>query len=699
MTSRRSTRYFARCASGVLAVVAVLALRGERARACGGWGGPTYYDFMTFDPTITNDAANIYFDPMLIGFGGCSSCADDALLADWKAYFKGAVSDADWKLVLFPDERTTTAAAQTRLAKKGDRVRDAIAYVDLAHRIEPFATTLADAPMPGSLLAEAQSSWKAARDRFLAQRYAYQVLRVMFYQRDWANAVAFFDKNLATLNGPSNDIAWRARYYAAGASRRAGNRARANLELARINAAYPPLQAVTADDFKPLEDSDWKQALALAHDTRDKTLLWRLVGIRNDGVVALQEIQKLDPKSDLLALLLVRELAKAEPLGEAVWGAQPEPKDVAARQKAFVALEKIANKIIATPGADRPWLAELVLGHIAAKRGDVAQARAHLDKAIHARPDDKRVVNQAKASLALALAQNWKVDPAREDELAKTFNAIDPKFGRFPAVREEIRNRLAKAYAAAGRWVDAELLVPGTAGKHWHDKTFIEQVIARLGQSSTDFDKLVLQGATTRATLDRELASRELLDGNFARAAQLFGQQKGERLEVDPFVIHVVDCHECDQTKYANAPWTRASVAKRLVDLEATAKGTGEAAAQASIEIGNALYNITWLGNARVFLWDTNQRTSDTRVAERWYKHAFDLTKNRETKAKAAWLAAKAELGRLENIDVDAPWGNQGELPTPKTWYPIMRTFADTKYYKDVIAQCAKFRDWEPRKH
>ncbi|MGE5183365.1 MAG: hypothetical protein ACM31C_14945 [Acidobacteriota bacterium] len=678
----------------MLLAAAAIALRGEPARACGGWDGPTYYDFMTFEPSITGDNLGLYFDPMVIGFGdACVDCAVSAQLADWHGYFKGAVADADWKQILFPEKQNAVVAIQTRLARKGDRARDALAYVDFAHKVEPFATTLADAPVPGALVAEATSAWKAARDRFLQQRYAYQVLRLVFYQRDWAAAVAFYDHNQAALAGPSADLAWRARYYLAGASRRAGNRARANLELARIVAGYPALGNVAANDFKPMEEADWKQSLQLARDVKDKVALWRAVGVKTDGMVAMREIQKLDPRSSVLALLLVRELSRVEPLGEPVWGSPPEPKDVAARGKAFAALEKIATKIVATPGADRPWLAELVLGHIAAKRGDVADARAHLDRALQARPTDARVANQAKASLALALAQSWKIDPAREDELAKTFNAIDAKFGRYHAVRAEVRGRLAKAYAAAGRWIDAELLEPGTAGKRWHDRAFIEQLIARSGQTSTEFDKLVLQGSITRATLDRELGLRELLDGNFAHAAQLL-RPHTDKLGTDPFVAGILDCHDCDHDKYANAPWTTASVASRLVELERAAKGTGDTAARASIELGNALYNITWFGNARGMVFDTNQRTSDTRPAERWYKRAFDVARTRELKAKAAWLAAKAELGRLENVDMDSPWGYSDALPTPRTWYPVMKTFADTRYYKDVVAQCGMFARW-----
>jgi hypothetical protein len=690
MASRSWHRYSTRFASALLSLVAAVSVHGERARACS-FSGPTYFEFMTFDPSITGDADGVYFDPMLIGFGGaCSECAQQAMVADWHGYFQNKVADADWKKLLFPENQNESVAIRSKLASKGDRVRDALAYVDLAQKIEPFAVLSSDASPPGALLLEAQSAARAARERFLQQRFTYQVLRVMFYQRDWANAVAFYDRNQAVLGSPSADIAWRARYYAAGASRRAGNRARANLELARIHAGYPALAAVTAEDFKPLEDVDWKQSLKLARDTHDKLALWRLVGVRTDGLVAMQEMMKLDPKSDLIALLLVRELARAEPLGEPVWGSPPEAKDIAARKKAFAALEKIAQAIIATPGSDRPWLAELVLGHIAAKRGDVAAARDHLGKAVQLRPNDVRVASQAKASLSLALARGWTIDAAREDELARTMNAIDPKFGKLATVREEVRDTLAKVYDKAGRTADAELLHPGIAGKRWRDRKFIDQMIARVGQTATEFDKMVVQSSITRAQLDQELASRELLDGDFAAAASLLN--KADKLGVDPFVIHVVDCHDCDQEKYANAPWTRASVASRLVELQRAANGTGEPAAEASLAIGNVLYNLTWFGNARGFLSPTHQSTSDTRAAERWYKRAYDLTKKRELKAKAAWLAAKAELGRLEKVDVDSPWGISDSLPTPKTWYPIFKTFADTKYYKDVVRECAAFR-------
>jgi len=691
MGPKRWTRFIAPFASVALA----LAMR-EPTHACG-FFGPSEEEFMTFDPAITGDNDGLFFAPSVIGMGSpCTDCGPNAMLADWHGYFKGAVADADWKKVLLPEAQNEFIAAKAKLAKKGDRVKDAVAFAELAHRVEPFASASSDARPPGSLLAEAQTAMKAAREPFLAQRYAFQVLKILFYQHDWNGAVAFFDKNQSVLSAPSNDLAWRARYYMAGAAKRGGNRARGNLELARISTGYEPLANVAAEDFKPMEDTDWKQSLALAKTVRDKTVLWRMVGVRTDGVVAMQEILKLDPKSDQLALLLVREVARTEPMGEAVWDNEVKPADRSARDKAVKTLEKIAAKIAATPGADRPWIAELALGHLAAKRGDIATARTHLDKAVQLAPSDARVAAQAKASLAIALATTWKVDPAHESEIATTLSGLDEKnFGRLFALDFVVHGDLAAAYKKAGRLVDAELLNPGTVeAKKWRDEVFIKQLIARSEQAATPWDKVVLKKAPSRQELETELAVREVYDGHFAEAAQAFqGKAKSDLLHVDPFVSHIVDCHDCDQEKYQNAPWTHASFTSRLVELEKAANGQGEAAAKASFELGNALYNATWFGNARAFTEGTHQRSAETARAEGWFKRAFDLSKNRELKAKAAWGAAKCELGRLEKLNVDEPWGVDGQdIPMPKTWFAVMKKYADTKYGKEALKECGRFQ-------
>lgn len=698
-----SIKSFARSAS-VLALLAIAVRADDPPVAACGFAEESLADLTTFDPMILGDDTwdGLYFDPFVHGFGGaCDDCGTKAIADDWRGFLGAEVDPSQWDRVLRKASAPDLAVLRAFAAGKakappkgyerippGPRVVAALDYVALMNDVAPYAA--ADRPtdaLPADRAKRAQAGMTAAKDPFLVQRYGFLALRALFYERAWRRAVAFFDEHAAALAGPSVDLRWRARYYAAGALAHDGKRARANLELARITSGYQPLAGAAAGDFQPVEEADWKATLALARDVREKTELWQLVGIKADGIVAMEKILELDPKSNLVALLLVRELTRAESSLENGEG-KPDPE----KKKALERIEKIATRITATPGADRPWLAELVAGHIAAKRGDLVAARLHLQRAVTLAPKRPAVATQAKASLALALVLDWRIDAAHEEELAHLMLEVDPKFSRLATVRTNVRGKLAKAYALAGKIVDSELLASGAG--NWNDVEFIKQVIARTGQTASAFDRFVVSGIT-KEQLQAELYGRYLLLGDFVDAQKVV-PAKPEPLGTDPFVAHIVDCHDCDHEKYATAPWTDASFTARLVELQRTAAGKSEAAAQAALELGNALYNLTWFGNARVVLESTRQATRDTRPAERWYKRAFDTSKNRELKARAAYLAAKAELARL--VDAEDAAQQSDVLPVPTTWFPVLRGMSETQYYKEVLKECGNFRRWVAKK-
>jgi len=741
MARRSSTRSFARFASlGLLALGLAVAVRGEHGAEACGCCFPSIEEMTTFDPGVLDGSPDgLQYDPFIAGFGdGCTGdCTTAAMLEDWHRYLGNSVTAADWKKLLLDATASDLVAIDTRLGGKPvveppdfaqsslwadpsayPKLRAAIAIVALARRVEPFLTFVgayqedgtqaAVSPPPLKLVADARAVLAAAPDPFLAQRAAFQLQRVLFYQRDFAGVIALFDKTPALVT-PSLDLRWRAHYYLAGALSHTGKLARANLELARVHANYPPLAGLAAKDFRPREEIDWRESLKLARDRREQTELWRLVGVRSDPYAAILEIDKLDPKSDLLGLLVVRELNRAESI-VARSESSPNAAAVAGQKLELARLEKLVLGIASTPGADRVWLMKLVAGHLAAKRGDLTTARPLLLAAVAARPNDARVASQAKASLALALILDWKISPQHEDELARAMNGLSPDYGRLGTVRSAVRGTLAKAYAAAGKYVDAEFLMPGSvdeldestgrpvhpkAKPKWSDVAFIKDMIARDGKQATEFDRFVLQANFTRPQLEQDLALRLLLDGDFTGAARTFETTPAtsEQLHTDPFVIHTIDCHDCDHDKFTNAPWTHVMFAEKLVELQRIANGRGEPAAAAAFQLGNALYNITHYGNARVVTENSHQSTRDTRAAEHWYKRAFELSTDRELRAKAAFMAAKCELGMiyLRELDDGSPAASE---PMAKTWFPIVKTFANTRYYQEALGECGYFRDW-----
>ena len=732
------TRCFALCASAAVIAAAAWLVRGKPARACGGWD-PSISELTTFDPSVLGEDVwgGLEYDPFTEGFGGeCSECGTKAMLADWTAHL-GDVTTEDWEKVLLKASLADIFAIEKRLqgkaksAPKGfeqstlwtskdqPRVYAAVELVELLKRMEPQVTfEMYDGkprPGPGQTLgkelAAAERGLKAAKDPFMQQRYAFAVVRALFYRKEWAALATFHDKNAPTLAAPSVDLKWRARYYLAGALRKDGKDERANLELARIHGAYMPLSGAAVQDFVPAEEDDWKGALALAKDPKDKAALWRMVGIKHDALVAAQEIVKLDPKSPMVPLLLVRELSKVESQVARTFSAVPDPAELAAQKMGYANIEALAKKLAATPGQPKAYLYELIVGHIEARRGDLARTRAHMAKAVQLAPNNKLVANQAKASLAVALVADWKLNAPNEQEVATLMRGIDAGFPRMGSVRDEVRTKLALAYLKAGKLVEAEFLAHTTrdffdanplAGKlktKWESVPLLKEMIARTDQRTTEFDRFVLDQSHVKEDLQQELAVRLTLDGDFQGAKRVFdtSNAKSELLGTDPFVIHIKDCHDCDHEKFgATSKWTHKNLVARLAELELTAKGGGEPGARAALAIGNAVYNITHHGNARTFTGGTHQSTADARLAERYYKKAYDSSGNRELKAKAAWLAAKAELGTMnfkEELKNPDAGSDDGAL-IPKTWFPIFARFQNTKYYKEVLAECGRFRDW-----
>ena len=372
MTSPRSLTSFRRLAStAALAAIAVVgdgASSPPLADACG-WDGPIIEEISTFDPDVGDEPAlpGLQYDPYVSGWGGpCDDCARTAMLADWNTYFGGLFANNEWPSVLFDatDAQLVALRAAIDAGRAGPsgfaavtkildgrvslrpQVSRAIEYVRFAREVEAIASldaglTLVSAkPLVAKATAGRQAAAKA-KDDFLVQRYAYQQLRLAFYASDWASVVKQFDGGAAQLAKPSADLAARARYYVAGALSRRGDRARANLELARVHHVSAALAGVAVQDFQPVGDADWKATLAMASSTAERIALWRVVGVKLDGLVAAQEIVKLDPTSNQLGLLLVRELTRAESATTTLWGGPPDAAAVAAQGKAFARLEAV----------------------------------------------------------------------------------------------------------------------------------------------------------------------------------------------------------------------------------------------------------------------------------------------------------------------------------------------------------------------
>ena len=127
--------------------------------------------------------------------------------------------------------------------------------------------------------------------------------------------------------------------------------------------------------------------------------------------------------------------------------------------------------------------------------------------------------------------------------------------------------------------------------------------------------------------------------------------------------------------------------------------------------LGNAFYNITFYGNARVFYEGAiigNDITTayqmsdsfksslfDMENAKQYYVLALKAAKNDEQKAKCHYMLAKCERNEYYNKnDMNIDYWDNSKYSAFLAWTgfkKLKEQYSATKYYQDVIKECGYF--------
>jgi hypothetical protein len=487
--------------------------------------------------------------------------------------------------------------------------------------------------------------------------------------------------------------------------------AEANYLFSIIYDHYKPLQLSAAWSFHPQEEADFRKSLALAKTNRERTVLWHLLGLSADGLRAMREIAAIDPGSDLLPLLLVREVTRAELSATLIEG---DAGLDSITGKADTAALLVFTEAVADKGqVAKPWLWDLAAGHLHALVGEAAAARRLLDRAEKRAPGRDDVRTQARVSRLLASLQAMHApDPAAEPHLAAELgwvksiakpaeaggagNAIDPPRSRAEAFLTWAKGRLSGLYRDKGELVVAQCLQDTAPARFYADPTNVEQLIRFLAKPGKTAFEAFAAGEFDPASDD--LVEVQALDalyaGNVREAVTLFAKAKDSNLLADPFEMHICDNHDRDAERPGHTVYSKRAFVGRLATLLAEAEARPAQAAALYLEIGNAWYNISYYGNSRA-MYETigghfvaEPRKFDCSRARSFYEKAAQLTTDRELKATAAFMAAKCEQNAYYAKDADK---SKVDF-IAATWYDILRDrLADTKYYKEILVECGYF--------
>ncbi|PPK99680.1 hypothetical protein [Parapedobacter indicus] len=150
------------------------------------------------------------------------------------------------------------------------------------------------------------------RNSFLRLRYAYQAARMYHYSGS-------FERCLETYNGyidPSREksaVKGWARALKAGATRRLHEPAEAAYLFSRVFATSPERRVQAYKNFHYI-DVPFEEVLALAQSNKERAAIWAIQGFNNGDFdrETLASVYSLSPKSQLVAVLLTREINKLE---------------------------------------------------------------------------------------------------------------------------------------------------------------------------------------------------------------------------------------------------------------------------------------------------------------------------------------------------------------------------------------------------
>ena len=662
-----------------------------------------------------------------------SSVLSGINLDEWDAFFHGAIPRAAWSELLNKAPLTRIDALIFRLKGKTDvpkfpdddvflafkdreSLTSALYYLGFAKRVEPYAIERADhdsweaakekidpvarGKAVSALIAKGARALEAAKAPFLRQRYAFQLLRLYYYSEDYDHCIAFFDRHRQDFAG-GGAIAWRATGYAAGARYKTKHYAEANTMYSTIFDHYAPMRVAAAWSFHPQEEADWHQCLAAAKTVHEKVVLWCLLGLRTDSLNPLKEIYALEPDSDLLPLLIVREVNWAElemnvagdqNLDVSEWTNLGKPQS---RGELLTFIETASAK----GGMAKPWLWMLAAGHLRAMSGESDLANHWLDLAAKQAPDDPAIRRQIRTSRMYATLQSMKqVTDGDEPALARELAWVkDGQGNRTAAFFDWARRRLSVLFRKKGDMVRALCLHDVSEDPFYTDSANIDRLQAFLDKpekSAFDAFLATLYVPAQRGDLAEVKALNALYAGDYELAAKLFSPLKTSELNADPFEMHVHDNHDRDAAA-AHEVYTKTRFALRLARLIRDAEKGGPEAAQCYFQAGNALYNISWFGNSRV-MYQTDPdhfrrrpRTVEGGPAATFYEKAMALATAPELKARACFMLSKCELNSYYIRD---PHKKAGDFIAGKYFHLLSDSYGDTKYYREVIQECGYFK-------
>jgi hypothetical protein len=198
---------------------------------------------------------------------------------------------------------------------------EALNYYRLVKTAEPFTSVNYDNrwnPIPRddkklkALSATALNYAHATKNQFIRLRCFYQAQRLLFYSGNRTEAAVIYDRYIEGARSKSHVMGW-ALSLRAGSEETTGNPAKAAYMFSKVFVKYPERRIQAFYEFNNINESQ-VSILKYAKTPDEKAFVYAIRGFHTSRVdiTALQQVYKVQPRSPLIKVLLVREINKIE---------------------------------------------------------------------------------------------------------------------------------------------------------------------------------------------------------------------------------------------------------------------------------------------------------------------------------------------------------------------------------------------------
>lgn len=491
----------------------------------------------------------------------------------------------------------------------------------------------------------------APKNSFLADRYAYQLLLMAYYDGDEAAMATYFNRHFKGKQGPLAD--W-ARFHFAGQWNEEG---RYLVEMANAFRAVP--EKALAVYRRTDQRIDLTLALSAAKTDAERSNLYALAALKRKGkaLPLLSEAYRLDPTNPVLDLLVVREFNKVEDwlmtylltdLGPALpstdwpeWDVKDYEAKVAALRKSNYAKDRAYLKDLRTfirsyRSATGPTHFNEILQAQAALLDEDYATALQLTASLpigEATP----ISTQVRVIRFLALLQSGRLDqPAVKDELARHLLVLETELGPVSDdemwdqegnLRAGLNRAAAQAFAAVQDTVSAFFLHNRSLGlplgEYWSseyynqirylDRNISDGVMERIievikkADTTTPWGKLQLKARLPEVNALHDLAGTLALRRNDLPVALRHFAAVPDSWYANAYEFKTYLTESPLNDMWSNRPkriafTSKADAVKQLQQLEKVRATGGAAAAAANLTLAHAWYNMSNYGPSWMML-------------------------------------------------------------------------------------------------